>query len=995
MGISFKNILGYKLVIFIIFCAFLYSHSDHQLTWMSSGRVHSEFDWHTIKTDNFNVHYHEEIESIAIAGANIAEKVLPILLKQVELESIPKIDIILTTEDEVMNGFAIYFNSTFIWVDQNDAAVWLENKKWLEQVIAHELQHIVYFNKVKTWLLEPYSLGFSETPSWFVEGIAEYYTEEWRPYRSEIRHKYNVLKNTTSSMDPHHDGFSKIKLMASMYGDSSIVKLLNYRNKFKLFNFSEGFKEATGVSVKQFNEHWRRTINTYYYGYRSQKEAYEDIGLVSKLPIGKLASLTSGFKFTDDSLNIAMIGKDNDDNYYNSLIIASVDTTKDSDSKNKIEEVDNSNIEKKKNPVKFNKNEIDFGNFHSFLSWSNDNRYLAYSKYHYANNNSKVYDLCLYDTKTGKKKWITENMRATYPIFTNKNDIIFVAHTNSTSNLFKISTNKLEETEQLTFFDGDVQILTPDISSSGSEIAFAMSKEDGNLDIYILNLDTRDLLRKTFSESVDYLPIFVNIDSFYGEDILFTSHRSGVPNIFKIDRNNAISQCTDASEGVWGNQFLSKENLIVANTLNDVDSVRIVKINPNRVIDPIEPNLNEKYVTWKKHGPSIAIDYDEIDRDKYDYSNLISKYSPYKNMKHITSSLLPYPGLIGNTNWMDAIGRNMFSLVAGTYNYTLEDIRENFPATFFSISYTNAYNGPLFGINYFYNNNYSAKFYDKSSLLEKRDGLYGYINIPYNSGENNYSNHQLNFEGQIAKRTIWIYRDSLLVESDSLLIEDNYGLPKPVGGQDNFISINYKYINKKPQSKNWYLPAQGYGLETEIILGQRKDNLLYQKIGLDTYANYSIKNFILYSRFKFESSYGKPFPQDKAWFSEDSPIYVSGQRGSQIFGENLSPRGWRGSALKGNQMIFHTIEIRHSLPISIPVEIFGTSIGKSSIALFQDYGLIDTNSIHTIGYEAKVSILSNSTPILFLSYGQAQIFDRWVAKKAPYNYIQMSLINPF
>ena len=29
-------------------------------------------------------------------------------------KEIPKIDIILTTEDEVMNGFAIYFNSTFI-----------------------------------------------------------------------------------------------------------------------------------------------------------------------------------------------------------------------------------------------------------------------------------------------------------------------------------------------------------------------------------------------------------------------------------------------------------------------------------------------------------------------------------------------------------------------------------------------------------------------------------------------------------------------------------------------------------------------------------------------------------------------------------------------------------------------------------------------------------------------------------------------------------------
>ena len=35
-----------------------------------------------------------------------------------------------------------------------------------------------------------------------------------------------------------------------------------------------------------------------------------------------------------------------------------------------------------------------------------------------------------------------------------------------------------------------------------------MAKQDGNLDIYSLNLITNDLSRKTFDEAVDYLPIF-------------------------------------------------------------------------------------------------------------------------------------------------------------------------------------------------------------------------------------------------------------------------------------------------------------------------------------------------------------------------------------------------------------------------------------------------------------------------------------------------------
>jgi len=976
----------HKLVIFLILSAFLYSNINYEVTWQNSGRVHSEFEWYTIKTGNFNVHYHKDIESIATAGANIAEQVLPILLGQIELDSIPVIDIILTTEDEIMNGFATFTNTTFIWVDQNDAAIWLEDQKWLEQVIAHELQHIVWFNKVKTWLPEPFSLGYGGTPSWFVEGIAEYYTEDWRPYRSEINHKYNILKNSTSSMDPHHDGFSKIKLMTERYGDSSIVKLLDHRSKYKLFKFDKAFKEATGISVAQFNDHWRRTVSTYYYGYRSQKETYEDAGVVSKLPISKLGSLTSGFKFSSDSMHIAMIGKDEDDNNYLSLMIASIDTTSNNDK--------DKNKKKEKKKIKFNKNEIDFGHFHQSINWSKNNEYLAYSKYHYANNNSRVYDLCLYDVNSEKKEWITNDLRATYPVFTPENEIIFVSHTNSTSNLYKIDMHGVKQKKQLTFFRGDVQILTPSISKDGNELIFGMATEDGNLDVYLLNLETNDVSRKTFDESVDYLPIFDN-----DKNIIFTSHRTGIPNLFKLDKNNSITQCTDLSEGVWGIQLDPKENLIVANTLNDVDSTRIIKIDPNRAIDPIETTFNKQFSSWKMHQPPQKIDFNKIGRNKVDYSNSIIKYKPLKNIKHIMSSVLPFPGIIGTTNWMDRIGRNMFSVSTGSYNYTLKNFKEDFPPTFFVFSYTNAYNGPLFGVNYFYNSNFSAKFYDKASLLEKRDGFHIWTSFPYNNGNNYYSNHSLKLELESSDRKSFIFYDSLwVVESgDSVYDVDSYEprLPEPAEGHDNALTINYRYLNKKPRADNSYLPKQGIGIETRIVIGQKDWNSYYQKFAFDSYFNYELKGFIIYSRLKLESIHGDAFPQDGIWFSRDNPIYVLGQRGGQIFGENLSPRGWRGDPLMGEQMLFSTIEIRQPLPLSIPVEILGTKLGKTSIALFQDYGVIDKRSVHTLGYEAKISILASDRAILFLSYGESQTLSRWLNEEKPFQYIQMSLINPF
>ena len=137
-----------KMIIKILIFLLLLTQGFSQ-TWSWSGRTLGELDWSTIETEHYRIHYHLGIETIAIEGASIAEQVRPILLQQLVLDNNPTIDIIFTTEDEIMNGFAGPTYQTFIWVDQNDAAIWLEDEKWLYQVLSHEFQHIVFFHRVK------------------------------------------------------------------------------------------------------------------------------------------------------------------------------------------------------------------------------------------------------------------------------------------------------------------------------------------------------------------------------------------------------------------------------------------------------------------------------------------------------------------------------------------------------------------------------------------------------------------------------------------------------------------------------------------------------------------------------------------------------------------------------------------------------------------------------------------------------------------------------
>ena len=213
--------------------------------------------------------------------------------------------------------------------------------------------------------------------------------------------------------------------------------------------------------MDQFNEDWRRHMNTYYYGYRAQKEAIEEIGSVATLPIEKLY----GFSFYSDSTQIAITGMDDKMQGDMSLYILERDTTKEREAlekRTKAKEEIEKNAEKttdffarlfgkdkeeyseqetKPKPIIiWDKEEVDFGSFHKYLNWSPDGRKLVYAKYHFGENQSMVNDIKVYDLDEKSYSWLTQSERATYPDWSpDGTQIVYVAHKNSVSNLYTIT----------------------------------------------------------------------------------------------------------------------------------------------------------------------------------------------------------------------------------------------------------------------------------------------------------------------------------------------------------------------------------------------------------------------------------------------------------------------------------------------------------------------------------------------------------------------------
>jgi hypothetical protein len=975
------------LLFFFLFAGFLFSQS----TWNWSGRVHPELKWSTLKTEHFNIHYHQGLDSIAVKGASLAEQVYPILLKQMELDSIPTIDIIFTSEDEIMNGFALWTYTTFIWVDQNDAAIWLEDKKWLFQVVSHELQHIFFFHRIRTWMPQPWAYLLSGIPGWVVEGLAEYETERWRPYRADISHKTHVLKNELNKMDPHHDGFSKLLYWSDRFGDSTIVQALQYRNAFKLLNFKKGFKKATDISLKQFNENWRRHMNTYYYGYRSQKEALEEVGKVVTLPIKKLR----GFRFAPDSSKIALIGQDDEDQLDASFLIAVRDTTKENKRQKKLEQrkhyksflakfLKTKQDTSKKNarslkPI-WKKDLIDFGQFHPSISWAPNDKHLVYTKYHFGQQQSLVWDLRIYNLEKKKGFWLTHSLRASYPDWSPTGDrILFVAHQNNVSNLFTIKANG-DSLEALTHYTDDTQIVNPAWSPDGKKIVFAMAGPEGNMDLYLMDIPSQAIKRLTHNPAVDYRPVW-NPD---GRTITYTSHAGGTPNLYTLDVSTGDKyQVTDVGDAIWSTQWVPKDTVLFATTLADVDTVRVLKVNPRKSIVPKPPSFRKTYTSWREAGPKYPLTH--IDPSK---EPVILKKEPYRfthHIKHVTSLVIPSSEPFGFTQWSDAMGRNIISF-AGIFNPADPGQSGGL------INYTDAQHGPLWGVGLFYNIYGSYRPYDKSKygLWDQKNGAIISTILPFNRGNNLYADHQITLSVTLYDHNP-VVADSIDRKTGSWIDRDpaNFQhLPVPDKGKEGLLSLSYQWTARRPHKWNLLHPTQGYGIYGRFDYANANlfGKFNYRRLITDAFINIPIEKTALYLRLKTVSQFGSPPAQDYIGFTEDFPIYLNTPLPSisDALPENNNPRGWDGYRL-GNRLLFGSIEYR--LPL-VPKVVSAALISDFGNAWYS--GKEKQDWVFTAGAEIRLSL-----QILTLSYGTAQLTTDWQKNKTPDQYFRLALINPF
>jgi hypothetical protein len=938
-----------------------------QSFWVWNFRTHPELRWQVISSDHFNIYYHQGLEEVAQRGVTIAEQVYQPIMDQLYLEDFGKTDIVFTAEDEIMNGFALPSDQIFIWAYQNDAVGWLTgSEKWLNAVIAHEFQHVALTHGLRTWWG---TWNLLLVPSWFIEGLAEYFTERWRVGRSDSRMKVHTYRNTMQRLDPHDAGYAKVLYLADKYGDSTLAKLVNYRHEVKVggrklltlpYFFGRAFKKVTGQGVAQFNEEWRRVMNTYYYSYRGQKEAAEEVG--NPLIIPKLAAVR-GLAIAPDSSRIAVVGRSDQGMSDWSIYVIRTDTTHE-------------------------RTELHYGRFNGNPSWSPDGKTLAISEYHRGRHGSLLWDIRLINVERGKARWLTRSARATGPAWSPDGKyILYTAQPGQAVNLY-ITDHSGEHFTRLTSFSGDVQVQDPSWSPDGHQIAFTIQEEDGDVDIATVNRDGSGYSKVTHDPDEDLAPLW----SADGQWIIFTSFRNSTPNLYRVAvSGGAIIPMTDVAEGIYTTQIMPGTGEVVAMTLGDVDTVRVRRLPQDRDIDPGDSiAIRGVFTRWRQGQPSLALP--EVDLKQVPAIDGPRPYRSRGTWRPVARLMIPdFYGIGGFGLWQDALGKNQLMLLG-------ETLYENWDWGGV-ISWTNARLAPFLIFTGYRDFKFMVRGYGDSYLLEVMRGVEMSALLPFSFGNRLSSEHLLRLTvGAFYRRPM----EDVSWDDEAVL-----GVPEEV--REGVVSVRYRWKSQRPHRRAGYLPPHGTGLRLRYDLHSSTlyGDVDYSRAEVDMFTHQRIPKapLVLFARMVGTHLAGNVPAQDRIGLLTDPPVYLNpgsvlGLLGGFIEAPEIhSLRGLAASRL-GDQVLSGTIELRVPLIEKPLAQILGIGLGQFTAAAFTDFGVVrksdeeSTISRMTQGVEIKGNIVIGKLPVLTLAYGQAGDREAW-QNEAAITYARLGLVSPF
>lgn len=910
-----------------------------------SGRNHPELRWQVAETPHFRIMYPDRLAGIETEAAPIAEASYAALSDNLQTEFTRKIDIYLTDEDEITNGFAVPVGNgyTNIWVHVPDfARLKTGPEKWLRSVIAHELAHIFHYRKV---LVRPRWLNYlfaDPMPRFWTEGLAQYQTENWTAMRGDRWLRTAVLDDRLSYEDGtsiwngrllYAVGSSQVRYLADSYGDSTLVEILDHRRRAlfglaRVHDFRSALQATIGNSYREFYDDWRRHVNIYY---NTAAGNLENPDSLDAEPLDLPGQYYYDISYSPDTGFVAVHALASMRRPVQRLIV-----------------MDRENHRAKT---------VAEGTVFGPVSWSRDGARLAYTRLHRGAHGSLLRDVYVVDRDGKNRRQITRDRRAGSPAFSpDGGRLAFSAAERGTENIFIRDLETAEE-DQVTAFEGDVQLSSIRWHPTAERLLFDRFTEDGRRDIAVLDLESGALTPVTDGKFDDRDPVW----SPDGGSIAYVSIRDDLPNVFIVgDAPNG--RVTRLATGAAVFDWLPPDSAHPAGTLAvgsavSKDGDRAYRIDAARRVAEPESSVPDEYETWTSHRPPEVIQT-RIEPD----SSLIERkyaYSSLRNIRHVTSLAFPYVrigrdfgrgsdwGIAGVTAWLEPLGKHMI-VSAGALSL-LDPVEESYALA----SYVNNQWYPTITAS-LYRVPGAAQVYGHDLLVEAYTGGDVRLQWPLDWSDRPYMAES--FDARL--RIIDI--EALNPQS----FEAPEDLPPPDEGRQTDLRAGLTWRKQRPYWNNVIHPLDGLGVRLQLtaagrVLGADSEYIRADVAGYSILKSIGLHRVFVYGRAQMQ--FGESFAQDFVGLSRHDAIRLGLPNQLPLtFGDTERVRGYRRYSL-GNRMLFGSAEYRIPLLTNLDTRFLGLiSFGSVAVAVFADAGLVwsDANLDDAIerlgaGVEAK------------------------------------------
>lgn len=516
---------------------------------------YKDFTWYYIQTDHFDIYFSQHGSELAEFTSKSAEEALKSIEESFKYKINHRISIIIynstndfqetNTTDEYLSEGIEGFTEPF----KNRVVIqFMGSYKDLRHLIHHELTHAVINDMFFGGSLQNVISNHITTnlPLWFNEGMAEYQALGWDInedmfMRDAAISEYLPDINQLDGYFAYRGGQSVFYYISQKYGKEKIGELVN---KVKgTSNLEAGLKSAIGLTLEELNERWKKYIKKMFWpdiairkdpdefakrltdpkkddgfyntspaispqgdkiAFISNRDFYFDVfimnaldgKIIKKLVQGNTSAdfeqlnvVAPGLSWSPDGSKIALSAKSNG---YDVVYVIGVE-----------------NEEKETLPIKLDGIKG--------LSWSPDGKFIAF-----IGHNAEQSDVYLYEMAS--KKTI-----------------------NLTNDIFTDNEPSWSPDSKKIFFSSDRKNY---LSADALPDTFKVYNFDySQTDLYSVNIDTKKINRITNTpDNNETNPVC----SPGGKEILFTSDKSGITNIYKKDiflsKNDTVANITELPE---------------------------------------------------------------------------------------------------------------------------------------------------------------------------------------------------------------------------------------------------------------------------------------------------------------------------------------------------------------------------------------------------------------------------------------------------------------